>query len=931
MLNSLLKLLLLVSCFSYAQELAPIINYDAETYKGGNQNWMIGQNKDQYIYVANNEGLLEYNGATWSLYRSPNETIFRSVKVIGDVIYTGCYMEFGYWQRNRKGVLEYTSLSQQIKSGLIDDEQFWNILSYDHWVIFQSLNRIYIYDTTSKSFKIITSANGILKAFKTVDSIYYQTVDGEVYEIENGKSKLMIPPDVLQTKRIVNIFNTSEGILLQTQSHGFFSLVGNQLNPFLTQADALLSNTTIYNSLLLADGSFALGSISNGIFIISPKGALRYHITQSHGLGNNTILSLFEDADKNLWMGLDNGISCINMASPIKSFSDNTGILGTVYTSIVHEGNLYIGTNQGLFYKKRSDGGEFQFISGTKGQVWSLFTYDNTVFCGHDHGTFIVTDKSASMIYNGSGTWKFEVNPARPGEIIQGNYSGLSILKKSGGKWTFQNKISGFNYSSKYFEVLGSSIYVSHEYKGIFRLQMDPQFSKAISYQTYKYPGKGKNASLAKYNNRILYAYKEGVFRLDPKTNTFEKDPVLSKVVEKDEYTSGKMIVDESDKLWIFTKHSINYFTLGKLSSVLKMNAIPIPSSLSNSMLGYENISHLGNSHYLVGTTDGYYLLNINNLKFNRYKINITSVTSNKLDAEAQNITLGKEDEIPYKQNNLTFSYTVPEYNKYVVAEYQYVLDGLSDNWSDWSEKATVAFKNLPYGRYRFKVRARIGNGLSENTAVYNFTVLRPWYATYLAIFCYLLIALIAAWFIHKTYKSHYQRQNEKLLEENRRHLELKQLESEQQLMKVKNEQLLQDVENKNRELAVSTMNLIRKNEFLSLIKDDLKKTDDSSRNIKTVIATINKNISEEDTWDLFKEAFNNADKDFLKKIKLAHPSLTPNDLRLCAYLRLNLASKEIAPLLNISVRSVEIKRYRLRKKMELDHEQGLVEYILAV
>ena len=80
----------------------------------------------------------------------------------------------------------------------------------------------------------------------------------------------------------------------------------------------------------------------------------------------------------------------------------------------------------------------------------------------------------------------------------------------------------------------------------------------------------------------------------------------------------------------------------------------------------------------------------------------------------------------------------------------------------------------------------------------------------------------------------------------------------------------------------------------------------------------------------MFKEAFDNADNDFLKKVKQAHSSLTPNDLRLCAYLRLNLSSKEIAPLLNISVRSVEIKRYRLRKKMDLSHEQGLVEYILA-
>lgn len=149
--------------------------------------------------------------------------------------------------------------------------------------------------------------------------------------------------------------------------------------------------------------------------------------------------------------------------------------------------------------------------------------------------------------------------------------------------------------------------------------------------------------------------------------------------------------------------------------------------------------------------------------------------------------------------------------------------------------------------------------------------------------------------------------------------------------MKMKNEKLQQEFENKNRELAASTMNLIKKNELLSMIKDDLKKTIEEGKNIKSVITTINKNINEDDTWDMFKEAFNNADKDFLKKIKGIHPALTPNDLRLCAYLRLNLSSKEIAPLLNISVRSVEIKRYRLRKKMELPHELSLVEYILSL
>jgi DNA-binding CsgD family transcriptional regulator len=172
------------------------------------------------------------------------------------------------------------------------------------------------------------------------------------------------------------------------------------------------------------------------------------------------------------------------------------------------------------------------------------------------------------------------------------------------------------------------------------------------------------------------------------------------------------------------------------------------------------------------------------------------------------------------------------------------------------------------------------------------------------------------AYFINKKYRDYYQRQREKLIDENNLLLEIKELENEQQLMKIRNEQLTRDVDSKNKELAVSTMNLIKKNELLALIKEDLKKTsEEGNRNVKSVITTINKNINEEDTWNVFKEAFDSADKDFLKKVKAAHPSLTPNDLRLCAYLRLNLSSKEIAPLLNISVRSIEIKRYRLRKK----------------
>jgi DNA-binding CsgD family transcriptional regulator len=924
---------LLSSQFSFCQELPPIVKYNPATYGAGNQNWMISQDKNDFIYFANNEGLLEYNGTTWSLYPSPNETIIRSVNVIDNKIYTGCYMEFGYWIRHSNGQLKYTSLSKSLKNKIQDDEQFWNILNYDQWVIFQSLNKIFIYDTKTGKFNIIAPKNGIVKSFRTNNSIYYQSPGEGLFEIENGISKLISNNIIFQKGRIVSVFSTIEGLLIQTQSDGLFKLIAGNVTKSPTFMDSGISSSTIYSCRILSDGSFALGTVSNGIFIISREGKVKYHITQNKGLSNNTVLSLFEDSDKNLWLGLDNGINCINIQSPVRSFADNTGILGTVYTSIVHQGKLYIGTNQGLFFKSYGSNDDFQFISGTKGQVWSLFENQGTLFCGHDSGTFIINSGVAICIFSQSGTWKFSKVPNHSNLLLQGNYYGVSVLENLSNKWVFRNKITGFDYSSRYFEITNSlDVFVSHEYKGVFRFKLDQNLIKTNKFITYKTPTKGKNASLVKFNNQIYYAYKDGILKLNSKTNEFEKDKLLSSVFEKDEYTSGKMIVDNSNKIWLFSKNYIHYFTLSKLSSDLKQNNIPIPAALTNSMSGFENITQISNYGYLIGTTDGYYTMNINDLSFKNYNVTISNISVNKLNEPSFFAPITEEGEFKHAENNVTFNYTVPEYNKYINAEYQYLLEGVQDEWSEWNAKSSVSFKNLSPGEYTFKVRAKIANSSPENMATYTFVISKPWYATNFAILFYLIVIMVLGHFINKAYKNYYHTQREKLIEENNLLLEIKELENSQELMKIRNEQLSQDVDNKNKELAVSTMSLIKKNELLALIKEDLKNTSEESNNsIKSVIKNITKNISEEDSWTVFKEAFDNADKDFLKKVKLAHPSLTPNDLRLCAYLRLNLSSKEVAPLINISVRSVEIKRYRLRKKMELPHEQGLVEYILSI
>ncbi|MFT5249968.1 MAG: AraC family chitin signaling transcriptional activator, partial [bacterium] len=238
-------------------------------------------------------------------------------------------------------------------------------------------------------------------------------------------------------------------------------------------------------------------------------------------------------------------------------------------------------------------------------------------------------------------------------------------------------------------------------------------------------------------------------------------------------------------------------------------------------------------------------------------------------------------------------------------------------------------FENLPFGDYNFKVRALIVGTLSNNIAEFKFSIEKPWFLSNIAVLFYALILLMLIFTWYFLSKKYYNKKQQKLLSEAQKELELKELESSQKIIKLNNDKLRNDIESKNRELATSTMSIIKKNEFLNSIKNEL--SEGKEKSISKVVKIIDKNLNNTDDWKMFQEAFNNADKKFLDKVKDKHPDLTPNDLRLCAYLRLNLSSKEIAPLLNISPRSVEVKRYRLRKKMDLEHNANLTNYILEI
>ena len=295
---------------------------------------------------------------------------------------------------------------------------------------------------------------------------------------------------------------------------------------------------------------------------------------------------------------------------------------------------------------------------------------------------------------------------------------------------------------------------------------------------------------------------------------------------------------------------------------------------------------------------------------------------------------------IPYSQNDIRISYSLPYYRQAKI-KFQYYLDGYSHGWSDWTAQSQREFTNLSQGSYKFSVRAKINDENVSPVTVFNFTVLSPWYSSTTAWVIYFILVMVAVYAFRHFYqlnlKKHQAEIQEKLQHEQNEFLKQKAAANEQQIVKIKNEQLQADLAGKSRELANSAMNLVYKNELLQKISEELAHLKDNTGKhlaedqLRRIQKVINEGMNDERDWNIFERSFNEAHENFFKKLKAGHPDLVPNDLKLCAYLRMNMSSKEMASLLNISLRGVEIRRYRLRKKLNLEHDKNLTEFLIEL
>jgi ligand-binding sensor domain-containing protein/DNA-binding CsgD family transcriptional regulator len=948
-LSIILSIYLLDSACQSNLGMPEIINYYKYDYSAGTQNWGITQDKNGIVYFANNEGLLSFDGTNWKIYPLPNKTIVRSVAIGPDgKIYVGGQDEMGYFSPDNRGELGYNSLLPFISKKELSFADVWNIIIYNNSVFFRSTRRIFEYNSNKiisypgNEWRFLGKSNSLLLAQDSEKGILkYKNGFWEPFDLTGA-----IPDAILATSLISLNSNSS---LLTTLKDGCFILKDDKIFKWNIPSINSIALKQIYSSTIIDKNLIVFATTQDGCYIVDLEGKPISHFSRSEGIQNNNILSVYSDAHNNIWLGLNNGIDFISYNSAVRHIYPDIAKDASGYTSIVYDNHLYMGTSNGLYktslkpIKDLSFGkSQFQEIANTEGQVWNLSEVNSKLLMGHHEGSFIIENNKATPIDKSSGFWTFlpYSNVLPSSLMIAGTYQGIGYYQFKTGKFT--PLVNAPFESARFVSIEGSDIWVSHPYKGIFKIIKNKDQPEVIAYTKDRGINSVNGNYLFKLKNNIIVTSENGIFQFNHAREKFEPSPFYNKIFEN--ITGIRYLKEDTQgNIWFVFQKKLGVVDLsGNHPTIIYI------TELNNKILsGFENVYAIDSNNIIVGAEKGYYHIN-----YEKYKQNTPKITAgirmvrafNKTDSVlfgGYEIKDSSNDPLPhitYNWNTFHFEFSSTLFGHQPNIEYSYLLDGFDKIWSEWGKKTSKEYTNLPAGTYTFKVKARNNLGNESTPSIFSFQVLAPWYQTSWAIAGYILLLGIGFYTLY-----YYQRK--KLYQQRLRHIEeqqklqyLHQLEldqNEKQIVKLKNEKLESEIQFKNKELATVAMHLVQKGELLTSIKEELiklKSQPENSKppdNFKKIIKIINEEEKMDEDWEHFAVHFDKVHSDFLLALKNKFPTLSANELKLSAYLRMNLSSKEIAQLMNISVRGVEIGRYRLRKKLQIPTETNLFHFLM--
>ena len=946
--------------------LPQITNYSKTDFHAGTQTWDIRQDDNGVLYFANNEGLITFDGTYWKVNPMPNRTIMRSLAIDNNRIYVGGQGEMGYFTPDAAGFLRYESLTGLLPKMQKVFADIWDIKILGQSVFFRATDRIFEWK------------NNTIQVFLPKSEWQFLTVAGSrllaqdrktgLLSYQNNEWRPIRGNELLKDELVAGIIPIgNDSLLICTYKKRFFLLKNDSLMQMGTPVNRDTRDSHIYKMAALNNHEFVAGTTSEGCLVMDYSGRVIQQITRAEGLQNNNVLSVFLDRDNNLWAGLNNGISLIAYNAAIKYIRPNKTDEVAGFSTKIFNDNLYIGSSDGAYVApvrpedkdlSFSKGG-FSQIKNSEGQVWRLDEVNQQLLMGHTSGTFVIRNKEAVSI-SAQASWLFvPVNPVFPSKnVLAGTYTGLKMLEFANNTFADKGDLEGVYESLRYLAIdNNNSIWASHPYRGIYKLDLSPDQKKYTAQLFTDKDGlpSSLNNQVFKIRNRIVFATEKGAYEFDDHTGRFHPSVFLTPVFGNMELRY--LNEDGEGNIW---------FCSGKRMGVVKSQppfTITFFPELTGQILsGFENIYPYNNENIFVGSEKG--VIHLNYKKYIVSKVNLSVLLSNVkitgstdstifggylppsglnagssgLNSVTSGLNAGRQDETPVPQfsksfNSFHFEYGSPAYGLQGNVEYSYFLDGYDKNWSIWSTRHEKDYTNLPDGKYTFSIRARDNLGNESRVRSYAFMILPPFYKTGWAYLLYVLLAGCLFYLIRRWQRKSLHLQKLKYEEKQKQIIALHNLEiekNEKEIIQLQNEKLANEVLLKNRELADASMHLVEREDALIKVREELqklyKKTGDS-HDVKAALKLVSGIENNNSTWDQFASHFDEINNDFLKKLKSGYPNLTKSDLKVCAYLQLNLSSKEIAQLMNISIRGVETIRYRLRKKLQIQNEQSLTDF----
>ena len=731
------------------------------------------QDMNGVLYFGNGGGILQYDGFSWSFIPVKNRSVWiRSLAVSNDnVIYVGAQNEFGYIAPDESGKLTYVSLSDQLTNNQNSFPRIINVWTWNNNVAFQYEEAIFLW--SNGKLTSILPETSFHVSFLINDELYVRQRGIGIMKLTGNSLQLVKGSEYLKDYAVLSMFESNDlsSYIIITHEDGFWSVNKNTFKGSQIETDdsTIFKQSEIYGAIKLNDGRIALKTLSNGIIITDDTFKILSVINKDNGLKVNGALSLLQDYQGNIWAGLDNGIVQVHYSSPLSIFGPETGISGSVQAILRYNGNLFIGTTDGLFvqnsnYKLLS--AAFVPVAGFSKEIISLCLADGCLLAGTRDELFEIRNNRINKIEN------IEINALYYSEKLKilfvSGKKDLAMYEYSG-KWKklksipeITEEVKGFGESISEEKV---TLWMGTSLQGIVRLQV----SSPSEYKVDKYNSSDglidKNWVLPfKIDNKVVFSQRNGLLQfVDERTM---KSQLPDSLKNRPEFYKGyfdffpvdstKEPIDQPFYVVEDTKKRIYVNLDGELGYFDKVNAysfVKQPFCLTD--IGKINvIFHEDNGICWIGGADGLLMFNENNLKNYAIDFNtlITRVSCGARDSVlyyGYSETIGHEqgNESPVRKfiinhnlNTVTFTFAAPFFEGQEKMLYSYLLNEQDTVYSPWSTDNRIVFRNLWDGDYKFKVRAMNAYGHVSSDKVFEFRVLAPWYRKIWAYIIYVLL-----------------------------------------------------------------------------------------------------------------------------------------------------------------------------------------------